>query len=329
MDSHLKINKNLLLIFILVFLIPIFYFFITKTIPDNKELNELDNICLQIKICNSSLNEAISNETIDFELAESTLVTNTLALENIKKNLENLSLAEDNEPIREKLIETLDLNIQLYNLTLLLIKNPQSEDFTANFSEFTKEFELLLKDYEYLKLSGLNIEFPSEANDFFNCTSNYINTLIKINREADIKTNQKSSYVLNLKSCINDLDTISEDLRPTLETIRHDNRSVDVLSKDLKLKRSTLNKIRNKTYLFNIPENGKSYYMLLTEVINSYNVYLSSLESSIASEKSSNANSNNKSISSNYVDSFSKYEDYKSVLSEFKTDLDNWGKESI
>lgn len=329
MDEPLKINKNILLITILLILIPCFYFLITKVIPDDNAFTELNTICMQVQSCNSNLEDAILGETIDFEKAESILATNVLTLQSIKSHLFSLNLGDSNEEGKQKLIETIDLNIDLYNITSTLIRDPQSDNISTVFSNFNSTLQILINNYEVLQNLGLNISFSSEGKDFFYTTTDYINVLIKISRESDIKNAQKTNYILSLKSCLDSLDSISEDLKPTLESIRYENRSLDILSTNLKQKRASFNTIKTKTYSITIPENSKIYYDLLVESLAIYDIYLTSLESAVSSEKSLSLNHNDKTISSSYDNSFFKYDDFKTSLTDFKTELDKFNSESI
>lgn len=329
MDEPLKINKNILLITILLILVPCFYVLITQVIPNDKEFSELNTLCVQVQLCNSNLEDAISGETIDFEKAESILATNVLTLQSIKNHLSTITLRDSHEESKEKLIETIDLNINLYNITSTLIRNPRGDNISSIFSDFNSTLQILINNYEVLQSLGLNISFSSEGKDFFDTTTDYINVLIKINRESDIKNIQKTSYLLSLKSCLDSLDSISEDLKPTLESIRSENRSLDVLSTNLKQKRASFNKIKIRTYSITIPENSKIYYDLLIESLAIYDVYLTSLESAVSSEKSLNLDYKDKAISSSYDNGFLKYDDFKTSLTDFKTELDKFNSESI
>ena len=192
------------------------------------------------------------------------------------------------------------------------------------YNEYTQTYELLKNNYDTLHLLGLDIEFPSEADEFFTTSTTFINTLIKLNRENDIKVSQKSTYILNLEECIEVLNSINEDLRPALNKIKEDGRSLDTLLKDVKDKRSKFNELKSKTYSFSIPENGNECYQVLQDTLNYYELYITSLEHSIVIEKTSTEKDNDDNIDINYENSFEKYEDFTDSLKDLKSELDNF-----
>jgi hypothetical protein len=112
---------------------------------------------------------------------------------------------------------------------------------------------------------------------------------------------------------------------PALKKIREDKRSLDVLLKDIKDKRSKFNDIKNRSYGLTIPEGGNECYNLLQDAINYYELYITTLENSIIVEKTSQ-NGDNKEIEENYSNSFSKYNDFIKSLKYLSAELDNFNK---
>ena len=254
------------------------------------------------------------------QMRENTIRINALEI----KNMDITNVLDQNKELKTKLSETLEYNINLYQLTLSIIKNPNSTEILQTYNEYTQTYELLKNNYDTLHLLGLDIEFPSEADEFFTTSTTFINTLIKLNRENDIKISQKSTYILNLEECIEVLNSINEDLRPALNKIREDGRSLDNLLKDVKDKRSKFNELKSKTYSFSIPENGNECYQVLQDTLNYYELYITSLEHSIVVEKTSNEKDKDDNIDINYENSFEKYEDFTDSLKDLKSELDNF-----
>ena len=188
---------------------------------------------------------------------------------------------------KSKLLETLDYNISIYELCLSLIRNPKDKDIVTTYNKYYTTYSLCINNYDTLSLLGIKTKFPEDATNFFESSFNYFNILIKINRESDIRTDQNKSYVTSIKDCITLFDAIDEDLQPALNNIREEKRSLDLLLNDIKIKKSKLNEIKNKSYSLTIPDKGNDCYSLLENTINYYDLYITALEHSIVVEKSS------------------------------------------
>lgn len=322
--DKLNINKKYIIAIICIILLPIVILCVIKLTPSNRNISQLNNIGKKIESCNEKLKDCLDDNGINSDTTKETLTNELIELSNIQSTLDSTNVLDQNKELKTKLSETLEYNINLYQLTLSIIKNPNSTEILQTYNEYTQTYELLKNNYDTLHLLGLDIEFPSEADEFFTTSTTFINTLIKLNRENDIKISQKSTYILNLEECIEVLNSINEDLRPALNKIREDGRSLDNLLKDVKDKRSKFNELKSKTYSFSIPENGNECYQVLQDTLNYYELYITSLEHSIVVEKTSNEKDKDDNIDINYENSFEKYEDFTDSLKDLKSELDNF-----
>ena len=321
--DELNINKKYIIAIICIILLPIVILCVVNLTPSNRNISKLNNIGKKIESCNEKLKDCLDNNGINSDTTKETLTNELIELSNIQSTLNSTNVLDQNKELKTKLSETLEYNINLYQLTLSIIKNPNSTEILQTYNEYTQTYELLKNNYDTLRLLGLDIEFPSEAEEFFTTSTTFINTLIKLNRENDIKVSQKSTYILNLEDCIEVLNSIKEDLRPALAKIREDGRSLDNLLKDVKDKRSKFNELKSKTYSFSIPENGNDCYQVLQDTLNYYELYITSLEHSIVVEKTSTEKDKDDNIDINYENSFEKYEDFTDSLKDLKSELDN------
>ena len=322
--DELNINKKYIIAIICIILLPIAILFVVNLTPSNRNISKLNNIVKKIESCNEKLKDCLDDNGINSDTTKETLTNELIELSNIQSTLDSTNVLDQNKELKTKLSETLEYNINLYQLTLSIIKNPNSTEILQTYNEYTQTYELLKNNYDTLRLLGLDIEFPSEAEEFFTTSTTFINTLIKLNRENDIKVSQKSTYILNLEDCIEVLNSIKEDLRPALAKIREDGRSLDNLLKDVKDKRSKFNELKSKTYSFSIPENGNDCYQVLQDTLNYYELYITSLEHSIVVEKTSTEKDKDDNIDINYENSFEKYEDFTDSLKDLKSELDNF-----
>lgn len=320
--NELNITKKHIIAIICIILLPIIILCIIKLTPSNRNISKLNNIGNKIEACNKKLKDCLDDNSINSDITKEILTNQLIELSNIQETLDYTEVLSKNEELKSKLSETLKYNIKLYQLTLSIIKNPNSNNTLETYNEYTHTYELLKNNYDTLDLLGLDIEFPSESEDFFTKSTNFINTLIKLNRENDIKVNQKSTYISNIEDSIALLDSMDEDLQPALIKIREDGRSLDNLLKDVKDKRSKFNELKTKTYSFSVPENGNDCYQALQDTLNYYELYITSLEHSIIVEKTSNNTDNAENISKNYTNSFEKYKDFTDSFKYLKSELD-------
>ena len=200
-------------------------------------------------------------------------------------------------------ISLIDINVELNKLSLNLLS---SNDFQSITDYSTSSSELLSK-LDSLKKNGFN---PDIYREFADYKKNNLDSSLK----NSIKTSQNNDFKNNIDSCLKSLQEISEDLRPALNLIRTDGRSLNVLLKDIKDKKASLYKIQTKINTFTVPEDCSLYYQEFSRLINFYRSYIISIESSVNMEI---ANPNDSELSKSYQESFEKYDDFNSSLSEF------------
>lgn len=321
---NVKINKKLIIFIASILALSLLVILFINLTPSHKNISALNKISSQIQNCNKDFDDLLNSDGIDMAKTIDTLSNNNIKLDSIKTSLNDIQITNDDSNIKDELITNLDYNTALNNLCLTLLKNPQAEDFTAKYKDYSNTYSMLLDNYSSLNALGINIKFSDNAKNFFDYNSKYFSTLINLNRDKDIKVLQRNNYIASLKDCIETFDKIDEDLEPALNKIREDNRSFDNLLKDVRDKKSTLNEIKNTSYCISIPENGNECFNLLQDTINYYELYITSLEHSIVIEKTSNIEDNKKNIEENYENSFSKFSDFQESLKNLRWELDSF-----
>lgn len=325
--KNLISNKKLLIGTGIIIIIPLLVISIIYFLPTSKDKRSLNSILLKLENYNHSLYSCIKNDSIDYEKAESLLNSGIENLDNLLNELSDISVTNENSSTKSKLYETIDCNKQIFSLALSLLKNPNDANLNSRFSEYSTKYKLLLENFKDLKKLGLKASFPNESKTFFEYSCSYVNTVIKLNREKDVKTTQKREYVINIQNLLAKFDEISENLEPALNKIKEDGRSLEVLLTDIKEKKSKFNEIKSISYSLSIPEEGNECFSLLQDTINYYDLYINSLEHSLIIEKSSDNDNNSKNkeyISKNYDNSFSKYKDFTDNLAELKSELNSF-----
>lgn len=325
--EKLKLNRKYIFFLSFLIIIPLFIFFIINlTKPSTKPNNNIDKLYTQIEKCNINLRDSVDSKGLNLKEAENILSTEVINLSNIKDNLISLQLDNNKQEIKDKLLETLDYNINLYESCLNLIKKPDDNDILNKYQTCSDNYSSLLKNYKALNSLGANINFPEESQGFIDLTLNYFNNIIKLSRDKDIKVGLKRNYISNLEECIAAFDDISENLEPALKKIKEDNRDLNILLQDIKEKKAALNEIKNKSFCLSIPEEGTNCFHFLQDTITYYDLYITSLEQSIVLEQTCNKENNCKNIEENYNNSFSKYQDFLTSLKDLREELDKFNK---
>lgn len=325
--EKLKLNKKYIFFLSFLIIIPLFIFFIINlTKPSTKPNYNIDKLYPQIEKCNINLRDSVDSKGLNLNEAENILSTEIINLSNIKDNLISLQLGNNKQEIKDKLLETLDHNINLYESCLSLIKKPDDNDILNKYQTCSDNYSSLLKNYEALNTLGANINFPKESQGFIDLTLNYFNNIIKLSRDKDIKVGLKRNYISSLEECIAAFDDISENLEPAFKKIKEDNRDLNILLQDIKEKKAALNEIKNKSFCLSIPEEGTNCFHFLQDTITYYDLYITSLEQSIVLEQTCNKENNCKNIEENYNNSFSKYQDFLTSLKDLREELDKFNK---
>ena len=316
-------NRKLLILslLMLVFCCPL----IIKYSPYYLQVKKLNIFIEDLNTCNSSLSQSVHNQSIDCDLAKDLLTSGIVELNSLSKEVSNFDVMKRNELLKSKLIDTISYNNSLYETTLTLLKTSDFNMLNTKFSEYSTSIELVENSYNTLNILGLKGSFPIESKTFFDNSSNFVTTVIKLSREKDVKSSQNKNFSKGFNDCLTILDTISEDLKPALDKIKEDGRSLDVLSSDIKTKRTALNSIKNKSYSISIPEEGSTIYKKLQDTLNSFELYINALQYSIISESSTSEDISNE----NYKESFNKYAIFTKKFEDLKKDLDIFNKNCI
>lgn len=328
-------KKNLKFIIPISTIIILLLIVLTVSLKNN-DITKLTKISKEIVNINTSLREGVKNNIFDYDSAYNLLQNNLKSFNNVHSDLNTMTLKKNSsEEMKTLLLEYINLNIDLYNSALNILNNHEVEDFTNLYKNLIANEKNILKASGDLSDSELNISFPKSADLFFVSLNNYINNLYKLNREKDISNSQKLDFLLYTNSVISDFSSLKEDLQTALIKIREDKRDLSILLNDINDKRSKFSEIKNKSYSVSIPSGAQNCYTSLEDMINSYEVYINSLESSVKSEIILNKENNNKvslsishkssrDLDEKYADAFDKYSNFISSFESFQNAISDY-----
>lgn len=311
------------------FLIPAVIIFVSSLIVltlsfKNNDLHKLYTVSKEVSSLNKDLGSAFDNDEFDFNASITILKTNLAELEKLNIFLNNIDVKNKNNDLKNQLSSYIKSNITLYeaSLSMLNINNPNK--FSIIYNNLLKAEQKILLETDNLKNNGLDINFPRESNIFFIKLNKYANDSFKNNRESDIIYSQKQDFLLDINLLLSDFSYLKEDLQPALNNIKENQRDLSILLSDINTKRSKYLGAKEKSYSMVLPQGTHDCHSSLVEMLNSYEVYLNSIEKSIQydiNNSNSNDNKTTKIIQNYYKDSFDKYSIFLSCYDDLKNDI--------
>lgn len=272
---------------------------------------------------NLSLKDCINGLTIDTKNTISILNNNISELSKLQSNISSLIIVNNKYPdLIPKLVTSIDSTKTLYNYCIDILSYNSNLDNVEIASQILLLKEDCIKSYDDLSVYGVTFYFPDDSLLFFDNLIGYLNSLDKLNKQNTIKTAQYNDFINNLTAAVDSFSPLLEDLKPAIEKIREDNRSLDIILEDISSKESKFDDIKKSFSYSSIPENCVAYYNSLNSTFKLYSTYLNTLKVAVIYEKSSsNYESNKKNIDKNYSNAYSKLKDVQTSLDTLKNSI--------
>ena len=316
-DRILNFIKNypILIIISLTLLITIYLFSYGKT---NKDFKNAKKVSKEISLLNSKLSNGLEKDSINVDKSLDILSDNKNSLQNIKNSINKTKTSKKYDYIFKNLITAIDSNLNLYNHSIILLKNLNSNDISDGLENLNAFMSETNKAYELCKKDGLNVGLTKDGQAFYNSFNLYINEVIKTNRNSTIAFSQKSEFVLSLEKYIHELNLIKKDLMPAIENVRDEKRSLSIIIDDINKKLDSLIELKNNFYSISIPSDVVTYFDNFNSLIDKCFVYLYSLKDALKQEDSFNK--------VNYDKPLNDYQDLNNSFDKFITEFDKFSK---
>lgn len=272
-------------------------------------------IANKINYINCSLNNSISDDSINIKAASLLLENGIKDLNECKMSLEKIS---SNNSISNKLINSINYtnSIYIYCLDYISTSEEISVDNLATNLDSLKDN--CIDSYSQLLDEDISINYSSSLGKFLSTFVSHYSKLDQINIQNEIKNKQVSQFITSILNTTNEFSKLLEDLQPAIESIHEENRSFNVLLEDLNSKETTFNSLKRDITNISIPEGYLNYYNSLNDVFTLYSSYLNSIRTSVVYETSSSSYEKNKSIiDRNYTNSYKKYNEVIESFDEF------------
>ncbi|MBX7408820.1 hypothetical protein [Clostridium chauvoei] len=293
---------------------------IFSNIGINKTTKNFKSIAKSIDKINLSLEDCVDDFTIDTKKSISTLTESSESLKELANKISEIEIKSDKDKeIKSQLSDELSNTITLYDFCLHIINDPENIKSGDELEEFNTYKEACLTSYNALSKNNININFSDKTLLFFDNTNSYVNAIIKVNRDSDIKNSQKRDFILALDSFIPTLDKLSQDLMPAIKKVREDNRDMKVILDDLIEKEKLLDDLKNNVHTLSIPDGCMEFYNSLQEFLKIYDVYIKSMKEAVSFEKDcSDLDKYKSEIDNNYKNATSKYQDVLNSYQKYK-----------
>lgn len=325
--AYIKEHKNIVIVSLtLLFLLSFSLFFLVYNSKENRTKRYLKNLSKDLNEINLTLSNGVKDLTIDTHISKDILSSGQ---ESLNKVLESVLDVEEISPevslTKSNLTAALNSTISLYDSSLSALYNPETIKSNEDLDNINTLKDICILNYSKLKDNKININFSDESLKYFNNLSNYINTLIKINRDSEFKNTQTRDFIYILEGYKNDISYLNEDLSIAINKVREDKRDLQVIIDDIYKKEETYNSLKNRLAFISIPEGCMEVYEGLTEYLNSYSAYLKSIKEAVIYEKTaSDVNKLSSEIDKNYKNSTSKRDDALKAYSNYENKLKNY-----
>jgi hypothetical protein len=309
-----KYSKQLIISTAIILIVATAAYFLINNFlhPDHKQLVSIGSNIIAI---NENLKKPINSSSLDTELAKTILTDNLSKLLNEKNMLEKIKPSDKYKNTYDNLALGLNNNMKLFEQTLNILKNPSSKDIQASLQNLSKYEGDCTNYYKKCTDGGVNINLTTSFTNFFSNVSNYVNQLVKLNRDSDIKTSQKNEFLIAFDNCLKNFSPLKEDLSAAVNRALEENRSLSGISSDVENKLVELEKLKTSLYEISVPSDGVGCFSDFQATLKLYDVYIASLDEALKSKGNQ---------SEKLKDAFSKFDDMNSSYEKFTKSYDNY-----
>lgn len=319
--------KNIKFYIIVLIMLTVSFILLTLCFKNN-DLYKLSTVSQAIYNLNKDLDTTVHDNTFNFPDSKNIFQEKIFKLQKLNSYLDDIKIDNKNINLKHQLSSYIQSNITLYESGLAILNMQNPNKFSYLYNNLIKSEQNILKNTNNLKNSKLNISFPKEANIFFLNLNQYVNDSFKKIREKDIIYSQKQDFLIQMNLILSDFSYLKENLEPVINNIKNTHRSLSILLEDLNMKNSKYFEIKNKSYSIILPYGTENTHSSLIEMLNSYEIYINSMEHSIQYDiENSNDYKSKNSINNKYKDSFDKYNTFLSCYNDLINNIKIYKKQ--
>ncbi len=308
--------KNKILIPIIVFITIIIFTIFVLSVKSN-DLIILNNLGKSITKIN--LDEPIGENISQSNQYIAILKNKMESLNVVADELESKNISNKYNGISLTLKEGLKNNILFYDSLIDALNNPSLDDLHDKYKESISLRDNIINLYDTCSENNISVSLISDDSTLLSNIFFYINEIIKLNRDSDIKTIQANEFIVTLDSLLLEFNELTENLFNTISTIRNSNRNLNTVLTDIHNKMNKFETLKKKLYILSIPENGTSLFVSFNETLGFYNTYINLLLKGVTEEINSNNFENEY-----YKNALLEYENMNNSLDDLQILLKNF-----
>ncbi|WP_040212976.1 hypothetical protein [Clostridium polynesiense] len=320
-------NKKLFMIisasaFILLIFVMFLFTYSYFATNSSKTYQGRVNISIKgITAQNRRLEDLIKDKTINVEKSLNLLPEILQDLSTIKDNLEKEEPSDKLREFHSNLYAGLSNNIRLYEQLKLSLENPNAKDIGKSF-EALQEYRLqCVTSYEAAKYKRLSVELPKGTLEFIDNAFEYINEIIKLNRDSDIIASQKNEFIFSMDKLAASFNNINSDYTSALKRVREGEKNFDGIVNSIDKDIEGLVSITEGFNVISIPNNALEAYNSFKQCLSSYNKYIQEFRKAVTEES---LKSKEKSLTENDLDIL--YENCTESHEELKAAFESFQK---
>lgn len=273
----------------------------------------------------------VKGASIDTDLIKKDLPQHINKLTEIRDSLKDLTPPKINKQSQLYIEEGLHNNILLYRQILSIVQNPNSKDISNTINDLKNYNDEMINNYTQYQNKSFDVLLPKETRDFITKSTTYVNELVKIQKDTDVKIRYIMDFTEKLDVVINKFIPIKTDLGASLQKVRSSNGNFDDVLTQIDDTKDKFNSLKSDFSSAKPPKDSKDanlVYNSFSRILEDYNLFLNELRFAVSTEKAktkgkplSDEELKNIYSASNakFTDLSAKYDNFLKTYSEFKS----------
>jgi hypothetical protein len=332
--KHKKHKTLMTMLCILVFILlsaGIFfgtYYLIMNKSSDSYE-KDVKVIVDKINEVNSSVSLLFKGQAIDPIKTRMDMSGKVDTLSKRKAELEGLTVTDKYKKDHDNLLNGLNKNILIFRQIDAIVKNPNGSDINKAGEDLGKYRDEALESYSLVNIKNLKIGLTDNGLKFVEYATNYVNEMVKLNRDKEINQNQNLEFINNLDTLISRFSSINSDLAVQMANIRNEKGNMDNVIALADKNRDDLALIHQEFSTLTVPSKAVNTYKLFKNILEDFDSYFQSFVYSANNEKLSGSDLEDQKINEIYSEPTAKFNEITKAYNNFLKSYSEFRESSI
>jgi hypothetical protein len=332
--KHKKNKAVATILFILAFILlaaGIFYgtYYLIMDKSSNSYEKDVKVVVDKVNEINSSVPALFKGQAIDPAKIKTEMSGKIDALSKRKTDLEGLTVTDKYKKDHENLLKGLSKNILIFRQIDAIAKNPNGSDLGKAGEDLGKYKDEALESYSLVNIKNLKIGLTDDGLKLIEYTSNYVNEMVKLNRDKEISQNQNLEFINSLDKLISRFSPINADLAVQMSNIRNQKGNMDNVIALADKNRDSLASIQQEFSNLTVPSKAVNSYKLFKNILEDLDSYLQSFVYSANNEKLSGSDLEAEKIKEIYAEPTAKFKEITKAYNNFLKSYSEFREASI